>query len=112
MKIIILLKENWSHMDKFQYLKIFRAARANLLEQLGAMRQKMAIFKKGNSVWVGGEGVQHFVCARVCVRVCVCECECVCIFMLRTKTCFDEIDFGKIFCVYQPFLLYLLGSKD
>ena len=29
-KIVILLKKNWSHMDKFQYLKIFRAACANL----------------------------------------------------------------------------------
>ena len=29
-KSVILFKENWSHMDKFQYLKNFRAARANL----------------------------------------------------------------------------------
>ena len=46
MKIVILLKENWSHMDKFSiYFKIFRDANS-----WGAMRQEMAIFKGGNSV--------------------------------------------------------------
>ena len=41
MKIVILLKENWSHMDKFSiYFKIFRDANS-----WGAMRQEMAIFK-------------------------------------------------------------------
>ena len=45
-KIVILLKENWSHMDKFSiYFKIFRDANS-----WGAMRQEMAIFKGGNSV--------------------------------------------------------------
>ena len=29
-----------------------------------------------------------------------------------TNTCVNEINFGNIFCVYQRFLLYLLGSKD
>ena len=46
MKIVILLKENWSHMDKFSiHFKIFRDANS-----WGAMRQEMAIFKVGNSV--------------------------------------------------------------
>ena len=46
MKIVILLKENWSHMDKFSiYFKNFRDANS-----WGAMRQEMAIFKGGNSV--------------------------------------------------------------
>ena len=46
MKIVILLKENWSHMDTFSiYIKIFRDANS-----WGAMRQEIAIFKGGNSV--------------------------------------------------------------
>ena len=46
MKIVILMKENLSHMDKFSiYFKIFRDANS-----WGAMRQEMAIFKEGNSV--------------------------------------------------------------
>ena len=51
MKIVILLKENWSHMDKFSilvYFKIFRDANS-----WGAMRQEMAILKGGNSVCRG-----------------------------------------------------------
>ena len=49
MKIVILLKENWSHMDKFSiYFKIFRDANS-----WGAMRQEMAIFKRGKSVCIG-----------------------------------------------------------
>ena len=40
MKIVILMKENWSHMDKFSiYFKIFSDANS-----WGAMRQEMAIF--------------------------------------------------------------------
>ena len=51
MKIVILLKENWSHMDKFSlYFKIFRDANS-----WGAMRQEMAIFKGGNSVCRGSK---------------------------------------------------------
>ena len=52
MKIIISLKENWSHMDKFSiYFKIFRDANS-----WGAMRLEMAIFKKETAF----AGVQMF----------------------------------------------------
>ena len=55
MKIVILLKENWSHMDKFSiYFKIFRDANS-----WGAMRQEMAIFKGGNSVCRGSNFFQE-----------------------------------------------------
>ena len=55
MKIVILLKENWSHMDKFSiYFKIFRDANS-----WGAMRQEMAIFKAGNSVCRGSKIFQE-----------------------------------------------------
>ena len=54
-KIVILLKENWSHMDKFSiYFKIFRDANS-----WGAMRQEMAIFKEGNSVCRGSNFFQE-----------------------------------------------------
>ena len=53
MKIVILLKENWSHMDKFSiYFKIFRDANS-----WGAMRQEMAIFKRKKQRL---QGPKHF----------------------------------------------------
>ena len=76
MKIVILLKENWSHMDKFSAMRTAGGRCVRKLrfpkeetafagskcfsgvfisysvrnEQLGAMRQKMAIFEERNSV--------------------------------------------------------------